>query len=279
MVTRWNLIIKGILLLLVFTLSACSRKAEKHSTPQPIDLYAEAKGETHVFLGANVPYGTVRIGPQTRGTDIERSKGYEEDEEVGRSRGYNYNDSIITGFVISYTGEAEEAIEINHKDDISFFPTIKGENETPFVHHYEVVKPGYYSVYMHEADIAVEVTATRNVAYQRYFFPPTDSAQVVIDKELIVLNDSTLAGKTPSTHFIVQLSQPLKQVVAPQNNIPQTTLIFDTTDEEMLYIKVGLSPKSMEDAQSLIANELPEWNYELAIAEATQSWNEYLTKE
>lgn len=271
MVNRWHLIIAGILWIL--TVSACSWKTDKQSAPT-IDLYAEAKGETHVFLGANVPYGPVRIGPQTRGTTT--GTGHENYENP---KGYNYNDSIITGFVISYTGEEENALQINHEDDIRFFPTIKDESETAYVHTYEVVKPGYYSVYMHNADIAVELTATQNVAYQRYFFPPTDSAQVTVNRELIAINDSTLTGKTPSTHFIIQFSLPVKQVIALHNTTLQTTLLFDTTEEEMLYIKVGISPQSIDDARALMENELPEWNYELAIAQATQAWNNYLSKE
>ncbi|WP_163176226.1 hypothetical protein [Bacteroides sp. 51] len=260
---QWKRIIAGILL--VTTVASCSLISNKQadSTVPPIDLYAKTKGEDHVFLGANVPFGTLQIGPQTRGTST--------------GVGYNYNDSIITGFILSYTGEDKETLVINHENDIRFFPSTKNEHETKFTHHYEVVKPGYYSIFMHEADVAVELTATKHTAFQRYFFPPTDSVQVVIDKQLTLINDSTLTGETPSTHFVVQFSRPAKAIL--KENAHETKFLFDATDNEMLYIKVAVSPESAQSALSHLESELPDWDYERMAAQANQTWNEYLIKD
>lgn len=260
---QWKRIIAGILLL--STVMSCSLISNKHadSSVPPVDLYAKTKGEDHVFLGANVPFGTLQIGPQTRGTST--------------GVGYNYNDSIITGFIISYTGEDQETLVVNHEDDIRFFPSTRNERETKFIHHYEVVKPGYYSVFMHEADIAVELTATKHTVFQRYFFPPMDSVQVVIGKPLTLINDSTLTGETPSTHFVVQFSRPAKEIL--KENTLETKLLFDATDDEMLYIKVGMSPESSKSALSYLESELPDWDYERMAAQANQIWHEYLIKD
>lgn len=255
-------IIVGILLATI--VSACSFKSDKQAKAIPtIDLYASTKGDTHEFLGANVPFGTLQIGPQTRG------------EIAGK--GYNYNDSIITGFILSYTGEGKETPTISHDNDIRFFPSAKNEHEAKFVHSYEVVKPGYYSIYMHETDIAAELTATRHTVFQRYFFPPQDSVQVVISRPLTIINDSIATGQTPGMYFIIQFSRPIKGAL--QESANETKLFFDATEEEMLYIKTSVSTENQEDANAKLENELPNWNFEQMATQANITWNEYLIKE
>ena len=256
----WQQIIAGLFLL--FIASACHHKTDKHSGVSQTDLYTNTKGDIRVFLGANVPFGAVQLGPLTRGAH----------EGIG----YHYNDSIITGLALSYTEKGEDQ-EINRNNDIRFFPTTQGEREAKFLHKYEVVKPGYYSVYMHEADIAVELTASKHVGYQRYFFPTKDSVQVVIDREFILKNDTVIAGQTPDLYFVAQFSLPIQGSL--KENAQETTLFFDTTDQEMLYIKVGVSTKSAEDAESKIKEELPDWDFEATVAHVHKVWNDYLVKE
>lgn len=254
----------AIAILWAFIAQACFHKTDKQSNPtSTIDPYANTRGETHAFLGATVPSGTIRIGPQTRGTTT--------------GKGYNYNDSIITGFILSYAGEGEETPNANCDNDIRFFPSTRNEREAKFVHSYEVAKPGYYSIYMHETDIAVELTATKHTAFQRYFFPPTDSAQVVIGRELTLVNDSVATGQTPNTHFIIRFSRPMTG--APEERNGETKLTFDATEEEMLYIKVGVSTESIEDADNKLKSELPDWNFEQMASKAGTAWSESLVEE
>jgi len=260
--TERKKIVAGIIWVLI--LVSCSPKSKQGDSDIPhMDMFASTKGDNHAFLGANVPFGTLQVGPQTKG--------------ASSGAGYNYNDSIITGFIISYTGVGEETLTLNHEDDIRCFPSTKHEKEAIFFHKYEVAKPGYYSVYMHESDIAVELTATKHAVFQRYFFPLMDSVQVVISRPLTIVNDSVLTGKTPSTYFVVQFSRPVRGII---NEDPdETQLMFDSTEEEMLYIKIGISPKSIENAQNMLEKELPDWDFELKAAEANVAWNEYLIKE
>jgi len=256
---KWKHIVAGILG--VFIVSACSFNSNKQpqNTPQ-VDLYAGTKGNSHAFLGANVPFGYLKIGPQTRGN--------------ADGVGYNYNDSIITGFILSYTGEGEQSLTIGHEDDIRFFPSTQYEHEAKFVHNFEAVKPGYYSIYMHDIDIAVELTVTPHTAFQRYFFPPKDSVQVTIGRPLTVINDSVFTGQTETLHFVVQFSRPMKEIV--KGNTRETQLLFDATEEEMLYVKVAISPESIEDANAKLANELPDWDFERMANMANRVWSEYL---
>ena len=50
-----------------------------------------------------------------------------------------------------------------------------------FSHKSEIAKPYYYSVYLADADVTAELTATERAAFFRFTFPKTDSAFIVID--------------------------------------------------------------------------------------------------
>lgn len=259
--TVWKQIMAVVFL--ISTALSCSlipNKQPQSNAPQ-VDVYANTKGEAHVFLGANTPLGCIQIGPQTRGAST--------------APGYNYNDSIITGFILSYSDEHEDTIAMLC-EGIRFFPSTKHEHEAKFYHKFEVAKLGYYSIFMHETDIAVELTATKNTVFQRYFFPQMDSVQVVVDQRLTSINDSTVTGKTENLYFIIEISRPFIDVVS--ENGKDTKLFFDATEEEMLYIKVGVSKNSQEEANTHIENELSDWDYEQATARAIKTWNEYLKK-
>ena len=110
-----------------------------------MDPLIGAGGHGHVFVGANVPFGAVQVGPNNiyKGWDW--------------CSGYHYSDSLIIGFSslhLSGTGIGDLA-------DVLIMPFTgdarldKGKQEYPhggylstFSHDNESVKPGYYSVKM-----------------------------------------------------------------------------------------------------------------------------------
>lgn len=93
-----------------------------------VNPYIGTGGHGHVFLGANVPFGAVQLGPTqiTRGWDW--------------CSGYHYSDSLIIGFGhthLSGTG-------IGDLGDIAFLPTFDAKTYTErFSHDGEYVRPGY----------------------------------------------------------------------------------------------------------------------------------------
>ncbi|MDE6173856.1 MAG: glycoside hydrolase family 92 protein, partial [Bacteroides sp.] len=107
-----HLLLAGILLLV----TSCSVQPVKESSArntQWVDPYIGTGDHGHVFLGANVPFGFVQLGPTeyTRGWDW--------------CSGYHYSDSVLLGFShmhLSGTG-------IGDLGDILFLPTISREKK------------------------------------------------------------------------------------------------------------------------------------------------------
>ena len=53
---------------------------------------------------------------------------------------------------------------------------------------------------------------------------------------------------------------------------------FATKADEQVYVKVAISPVSIEGAKANMAAELPDWNFERTIKAATDAWNTELAK-
>jgi predicted alpha-1,2-mannosidase len=54
--------------------------------------------------------------------------------------------------------------------------------------------------------------------------------------------------------------------------------LFDTNDKESIFVKVALSPVSIDNAKLNMKAELPGWNFEQTIADADKAWNDELSK-
>ena len=127
--------------------------AEKKEVTNYVNPMIGSGGHGHVFVGANVPYGYVQLGPTqtTQGWDW--------------CSGYHYSDSLLIGFGhqhLSGTG-------IGDLGDFAFLPVKKvGQAKVRFSHDAETVTPGYYAVKLKDPNVFVELTATLRAGMQRY---------------------------------------------------------------------------------------------------------------
>ncbi len=271
-----------------------------------VDPYIGTDDHGHVFLGANVPFGLVQLGPTniTEGWDW--------------CSGYHYSDSTIFGFShmhLSGTGIGD-LCDILVMPVTGEFKMAKGVIGDPssgmyslFNRKRESVRPGYYSVHLDRYDIDVELTATKRVGFHKYTFPETDEAAVVfnladslnwdksVDGYIKQENDSVISGYRYSTgwakdqrvFFTAVFSKPIKefqvydsQSVQPGNTLQSRKVYgkarFDALGDKPLYVKVALSPVSIENAKENMLSELPGWDFEQTIVAADDAWNAELNK-
>ncbi|MDE6085719.1 MAG: GH92 family glycosyl hydrolase [Muribaculaceae bacterium] len=262
---------------------ACSVKShveQQVDFTQYVNPFIGTGDHGHVFLGANVPYGMVQLGPSqiVQGWDW--------------CSGYHYSDSTILGFShthLSGTG-------IGDLGDITLMPvTEKDKMISPFSHENETCKPGYYSVRLDDSGITAELTATQRTGMHRYNFPEgTDTAYVKLnlrygigwdsptDIEFNVANDSTITGhrfssgwaKDQKIYFEAQFSEPF---ISHENEQGVMTLAFTPADAPLL-VKVGISPVSVENARENLVAENAAWDFDAVTADAKNAWNSQLAK-
>ena len=293
-----------IMLLSFLVVSSCSEQQEPAVQPVDyIDPMIGSGGHGHVFVGANVPFGAVQVGPNNiyKGWDW--------------CSGYHYSDSLIIGFSqlhLSGTGIGDLA-------DILIMPFTgearldKGKQEYPhggylstFSHENEIAKPGYYSVTM-DNGVKVELAATKRVGFHRYLFPQKEKAHIIIDlKEgindrttetsLRQIDDYTFLGrrfssgwaKEQQVFFAIRSSVPITNLSLFEDQSPlegnQATgisikgLISFNKTPDKVELKVGISPVSEENALANIEAEIPGWDFDKVVASAREQWNTELSR-
>lgn len=282
----------AILFTAVFLLG-CS--AEENYT-QYVDPKIGSGGHGHVFVGANVPFGMVQLGP----TSIPQAWDW--------CSGYHDSDSTVIGFShthLSGTG-------IGDLFDITVMPVTgadltyaRGKESDPESGLWsyadrtkEVAVPGYYSVPLTRYGVTAELTATNRVGMHRYTFPASDQAGIVIDlmnggcwdrpTETFIeaCGDNAVRGYRFSrgwaddqkVYFYAEFSKPYKDLNIHSIDYKPffAKADFKTLEGEQIMMKVALSPVSMENAYENMQVELPGWDFNETAKEAADAWNEEL---
>lgn len=273
--------LKTQLLALVLAGFSMSVSAAQDSFSQFVNPYIGTGGHGHVFLGANVPFGAVQLGPTqiTRGWDW--------------CSGYHYSDSLIIGFGhmhLSGTG-------IGDLGDIAFLPTFDAKTYTErFSHDAEYVRPGYYTVRLADSKILVELTATQRAGMHRYTYPLSSKQPLLKlnlkqgigwDKmtkcQLTQENPTTVSGyrlsegwaKDQRVYFVAEFSRAVKLQEMQADSVG--VFSFDDATKPLL-VRVGISAVSVDNAKANLRAEIKDWNFDRVAQEADAAWNDELGK-
>ena len=285
---------------------SCKQQVPKNENlTRWVDPFIGTGFHGHVFLGANVPFGAVQLGP------VNRTEGWD------WCSGYHISDSTIIGF--SHTrlsgtgiGELGDVLVMPLTGQVQPYKGQPGVDEkgyySIFSHSREKAEPGYYSVWLDRYQVQAELTATERVGLHRYQFPEKDSAQLIFDLRegvgwdlatetyVELVSDTVLQGYRYSTgwardqriFFHAVLSKPMLSAQLYDSTAIQTgrdhkgrftkaVLNFGQLSEA-LQLKVGISPVSMENAAANINAEAPGWNFDQVRKMAGDSWNRELNK-
>ena len=291
--TVWTLLLSGLL--------CVSALAQKDYTSY-VDPFIGAGGHGHVFVGANVPFGAVQLGP----TNI--YKGWD------WCSGYHYSDKVIIGFshthlsgtgcsdlgdvsLMPYTGKLRTA---QGTDD-----NISGAASSYFKHDNEKAAPGYYSVKL-DNGVGVELTTTERVGMHRYTFSGSDERRVLIDLVNGVGNttyesyvrrvdDYTIEGyrfvngwaPRHKVFFYAVFDKPVKSLDTFCGDKPAGKDELQTRNVKavasfgsaigQLNVKVALSSVSCANAKANMDAELKGWDFEAVHKTAVAKWNKQLS--
>lgn len=263
-----------------------------------VDPHIGSAAHGHVFVGANVPFGAVQLGP----TNVFEGWDW--------CSGYNYASNTIIGFShthLSGTG-------IGDLNDILVMPATGPAQQnyvSTFSHDREVSKAGYYSVMLDKYKIKAELTSSERVGFHQYTFDQKqDEPHVMIDLKAGVgwdtpvetyvkqIDATTLVGYRLSKgwandqrlYFAVKISQPLSRLALSDSSSMmkndkelkgkgvKAVLHFDAINQAILKLKVGLSPVSYENALANISAEIPGWDFNMVHKQADAKWEKELSK-
>ena len=247
---------------------------------QYVNQYVGTGGHGHTFMGANVPFGLVQLGPTepTRGWDW--------------CSGYYYDDDELIGFGhmhLSGTG-------IGCLGDVAFLP-VKDfkQTSTRFKHEAEKVHPGYYSLQLTDPNVFVELTATERCGFHRYTFKDGAKAQLALDLSQCIgwdkLNDCLLTQESATRltgfrrsngwaadrriYFSIDFSQP---VTVHRLDSMERVVVSVADNTKPLLVKVALSPVSIDKAKLNMQAEMAGWDFDATVKAADDAWNRELAR-
>ena len=262
---------------------------------QYVDPFIGCAATGHTFPGATVPFGLVQASPITGAIGWQYCSGYV------------YGDTRIWGFAqnaLNGTGCADLG-------NLLVMPVTARPDRKDYRSSYdkksEQARPGYYGVFLDEAQVKAEMTATPHVAYHRYTFEKADSAAILIDLqhspawtqqqydthvkncEVNWENDHTISGHVRNVvwvdkdiFFVVKFNRPMKRVT----NLPlkekekgnRMLVAFDLKPGEQVEMKISVSSATIDGAFRNMAAELPGWGFEATCEKAKAMWNGYLSR-
>ena len=171
------------MLVILATSVACS--ATSDPAPQDrldfIDPFIGTGGggfaQPQAFVGATVPFGMVKPGPDTSGPLLANAG-------FAHASGYWYPDDEIDGFSqlhLHGTGiEDYGNVLFMPSDGMSTRKTAERGYRQAFFHDTEIASPGYYAVTLEDTTTRVELTASAHAAHHRYTFSDRAAAPTVI---------------------------------------------------------------------------------------------------
>ena len=298
---------KATYLVLVCSFIFSIKSGAQTNLTQYVDPIIGSAGHGHVFVGANVPFGAVQLGP----TNIFEGWDW--------CSGYNYSSNTIVGFTHTHLsgtgiGDLNDVLIMPATGKVHLEKGTKKDTEngylSTFSHKNEVSKAGYYSVILDKYKIKAELTASERVGFHKYTFAPNqknphvmlDLADGVgwdspVETYIKQVNSTTIVGYRYSKgwatdqrlYFALKLSQPLSGIalydstqVAPgiqgKGRKMKAVLNFKSIANNVLQLKVGISPVSYENALANITAEIPAWDFNKVVTLATAKWNKELSK-
>jgi predicted alpha-1,2-mannosidase len=265
-----------------------------------VDTRTWTSGGGNTFPGAEAPFGMVQWSPDTMPT-------------YNAGGAYDYSDTKLWGYSLTHVSGPG----CGAAGDVPMVPTTgtlpSGDPNaitTAFSHTGEVAQAGYYSAQSNApSTITSEFTATPHSSMARFTYPATSQADFLIklmasqnrdygDSVKVIGNNEIQGSETSgdfcgegnndgqsqlyTLYFDITFDQPFtaSQVItnSGQSDPAAVNLTFDTTQNQTVQAKVGISYVSADNAKLNWQTENPGWNFNAIRQQDQASWSHLLGK-
>ncbi len=270
---------------------------------EPVDYVDPMIGSSNggnTFPGAVVPWGMVHAAPHTS-----------RDKSKSGSR-YFHGDNFIYGFgQVHASGD-----DCSSYANINLMPTVGPVFEEYYKnrsrYNNETSKAGFYSVFLLNQEVRVEISATVRSTISRFTFPSrkndanilvdvSEGLSQTLDAHVQVLGKNYIQGwvkakkscigsSVYTLYFFMEFNKKsivsgtwkgktiYKDVIEQEGDSIGAFLSFGTGEKEQILVKTGFSYVSIKNAQKNLETEIPGWQFERIVKEARDDWNAELKK-
>jgi predicted alpha-1,2-mannosidase len=263
------------------------------------------------FPGAMVPFGTVRLGPETVSMLIHK--------RALNTSGYYYGDDQVLGFShtrLNGTGATDGGhfLVIPAMEPARPEAIYQGQT-TSFSHSEEAASPGYYTVKLRKPGVLVELTATPRVGVHRYSFDEKRAPHLILNVMNALGNHRSREGRLRvlpeareiegsvrtfgtfaarygglKVYFVARFSQPFASFSTWRDNVVShneptveegavgVDVEFQQADQpQTITLKLAISHVSIENARANLEAEAGAKSFDQVLAEAQRAWDEKLS--
>ncbi len=226
-----------------------------------------------VFPGSSLPNAMVQLTPVT---------------QFHSGSGYQYEDTVIYGF--SHTSKGHWNL-----CNIPLMPATgtlaTDDYKSAYSHKNESAHPGYYQVYLERYGVNAELTSTLRCGFHKYTFKPGQSKKLIADlamaNERISSWDIKQEGETIFTgfqrggekiYFYAVANHTIKDIDSLKKDAKIVPVVNFVDAAKPLEIQIGFSFVSVKNAKENLEKEMLGISFEQVRKEATQTWENLLSK-
>ncbi len=287
--------------------------AESHASADVlrfVDPRIGTGGHGHCFPGASLPFAAVQLSPDTYNDGWDWCSGY------------HVSDTSIMGFShthLSGTG-AGDLLDFLVMVGTGPVKIVPGDRNNPdagyrsrFSHDREHAEPGYYSVFLDDPKVHVELTSTQRSGLHKYTFTEGGEAWFIVDLVHSYQTNATSSvysaaleqagpdalagghvtrawGHDRHCHFHMQFSKAPEKIVFYADDQPVATdaplvgdrlkavLHFRVEPKEAIHLRTGISAVSPQGAAANLQAEQPDFNFERTRTAARDTWAQHLNR-
>ncbi|MDR1518081.1 MAG: GH92 family glycosyl hydrolase [Dysgonamonadaceae bacterium] len=229
-----------------------------------------------VFPGSSLPNAMVQVSPVT---------------QFRSGSGYQYEDSVIYAF--THTNKGHWNLCHVPLLPISAEKVSPNDYRSPFSHGNESARPGYYRVLLERYGIVTELTSTLRCAYHKYTHTKGGEIRLLADLsrsnegvrswEIQKTDENVFSGYQQTgekIYFYAEANLPISRIDSIREDKQVISIVQFKNDNrrKSLELKIGFSFVSLENAKENLHKEIGGKNFEQIKKEATQTWNELLSK-
>jgi predicted alpha-1,2-mannosidase len=262
------------------------------------------ENNAQVYPAVTVPFGMTNWTAQTQNS------------EKKCVSPYYYKDSLITGFRGSHWLSGSCTQDYGTFAIMPAFGKLvcnPNKRGSKYNHAEEIAEPDYYKVILKDYDIIAEMSATARCGILRFTFKKEGEAHIVInpnsdeDEGFIKVLPETgeIVGSNPirriysgfgklagfSGHFVMRIEKKINSFgVYSENEIFNNQLTienkpnsggyfsFKVKKGEQVYVKIGTSFVSTEQARKNLEAEIPSYDFNSVRKNLNTTWNDLLSK-
>ncbi len=294
-------------------LFSCNQNTSNNPIKYVDPKIGSVHGRWFFFTPGALPFGMAKLAPHTNAYN-----------SIGSwlPCGYDDRHNSIEGFGQFHEFQIGGLVFMPAEGQLLTTPGTLDEPEkgyrSRFIKDDEYVEPGYYSVVLKDYNIKAELTATERVGFQRYTFPETKEAHLIIDighkqgessdiTEAFIekVSDNEFEGYIVSYPEYVKICDPGKRVkmffAITVSKSPIATgsfvddmikegevfskgvnngmyLTFTMMKDEILEVQTGLSYTSVENARLNLETEASGITFDEVHDTALKKWNLMLSR-